>query len=249
MSQSVDRSMQVLWSVAEGPRTVAALANELGVHTTTALRLVHALRQARLVEQTASGEVRLGAGLIDLGQRALEEHDVRDVARPYMQELSRLTGETINLAVLGEQQVVYVAKIDSTRPTRIYSRVGRVAPLHCTGVTKAILAFLDPAQLEELLPLVTYERFNEHTLVTPEALRADLAVSRERGYALDDREHEEDIHCVAAPILQAGGGVAASLSIAAMTARVSRDDLLALAEPLMAATTAASRDLGYRAPR
>lgn len=249
MSQAVDRAMQVLWSVADGPRTVAQLADELDVHTTTALRLVHALREARLVEQTPSGEVRLGAGLIDLGQRALEEYDVQDVARPYMQQLSRLTGETINLAVLSEQQVVYVAKIDSTRPTRIYSRVGRVAPLHCTGVTKAILAFLDPGQLEELLDLVSYERFNEHTLTTPAALRADLELTRERGYALDDREHEVDIHCVAAPILQAGGAVAGSMSIAAMTARVSRDQLLALAAPLLEATTAASRDLGFRPRR
>lgn len=245
MSQSLDRALQVLWYIADGPKTVRELAERLSVHPTTALRLVHTLQGRRMVERQPTGEFRLGSGVLELGQRAAEVIDIRGVAAPYMQELSRATGETIHLAVQGDDHVVYVGKVDSTFPMRMYSRVGIVAPLHCTGVAKAILAFLDDEERDRLIDRASLERYNDHTLTTAEALRADLSRSRERGYALDDQEHEAGIHCVAAPIFNADGSVAGSLSISAPTNRVDHAMLLSFAGPLLDAARRASADLGH----
>lgn len=248
MSQSLDRAMTIVWRVAEEPLSINALAEELGVHATTVLRLVQTLTSWRMVERTPSGEVVLGAGLVSLGQRALDDLDIVRVAAPYMKELSAATAETIHLAVLSNDNVVYVDKVDSTHPLRMYSRVGAIAPLHCTGVAKAILAFLGEEDREALLSQVTFRRFNDRTLVTRETLLEDLMRSRERGYAIDDQEHELGIHCIAAPILHANGSVAASISIAAPVARMTRDRLLEFADQLTSATRRASEQIGFQSP-
>lgn len=245
MSQSLDRALQVLWYIADGPKTVRELAERLSVHPTTALRLVHTLQGRRMVERQPTGEFRLGSGVLELGQRAAEGIDIRAEAAPYMRELGRVTGETVHLAVLAGGNVVYVDKVDSVHPVRMYSRIGIVAPLHCTGVAKAILAFLDDAEREGLIAQAPLERHTDRTLTSADALRADLAASRDRGYAIDAEEHENGIHCVAAPILHADGTVAGSMSISAPTSRVDRATLLAFAEPLLDAARRASGDLGH----
>ena len=198
-----------------------------------------------MVERQPNGDFRLGSGVLELGQRALERFDIREIAGPYMRELSRATGETIHLAVKGDDDVVYLDKVDSTYPMRMYSRVGIIAPLHCTGVAKAIMAFLNIEERERLVSLATYERFNEHTLTSVTALRDDLEQVRQRGYAIDDQEHELGIHCIAAPVLNADGSVAASISIATPISRLDRKQLLELVPLLCGAARRASADLGY----
>lgn len=245
MSQSLDRALQLLWDVAESPKTIRALAERLAVHPTTALRLVQSLQERRMVERQANGEYRLGSGVLELGQRAAERIDIRAVAAPHMRELGRATGETVHLAVLAADNVVYVDKVDSVHPVRMYSRIGIVAPLHCTGVAKAFLAFLDDEERERLIARTPLERYNDRTLTTADALRADLTLSRERGYAIDAEEHETGIHCVAAPVLNADGTVAGSMSVSAPTSRVGRDALLAFVPPLLEAARRSSAGLGY----
>ncbi|MFC0529521.1 IclR family transcriptional regulator [Phytohabitans kaempferiae] len=246
MSQTVDRAVRSLLFIADGPRSVRDVAQHLDVHPTTALRILQTLHSWRLVDKRADGDYRLGATILDLGQRALESLDLRDVAAPFMQKLGDATNETVHLAILENQNVVYIDKVDSRRPVRMYSRVGIVAPLHCTGVAKAILAFVPPAQQRRLVESTDLHAFTPHTLTTPESLLADLAAARERGYAIDDEEHELGIRCVSAPILYADGNVAGSVSVSVSTARINYEKLLAFVGPLLDAAHGISRELGHR---
>jgi DNA-binding IclR family transcriptional regulator len=244
MAQSVDRAIQVLMFVASRPRSINDVAEHLGVHPTTALRILHTLLAWRMLNRRPDGSYRLGAAVIELGHRALEAVDIRDIAQPFMRQIHEATGETVHLALLENDHVVYIDKIESQHPVRMYSRIGLVAPLHCTGVSKAILAFLDDEQRVGVVAKADFTAYTAHTLTTPETLLADLALSRERGYALDDEEHELGIRCVAAPILHADGSVAASVSVSTAGARVDRERLLSYVEPLFAGTRAAARELG-----
>ncbi|WP_129662899.1 IclR family transcriptional regulator [Phytoactinopolyspora endophytica] len=244
MTQSVDRAVETLMYVAGQPRSVGDVANRLGVHSTTALRILHTLHGWRLLEKRPDGTYRLGAAVLALGQRALESLDIREITAPFMRELHAATGETVHLAVLENGHVVYIDKIESKHPVRMYSRIGLVAPLHCTGVAKAILAYLPSAEVDELLSNADLVKHTSNTLTTPEELRADFERSRERGYAIDDEEHENGIHCVAAPILHADGSVAASLSVCAPEMRVPRDRLMSFVEPLRRAVAGAAAGLG-----
>jgi DNA-binding IclR family transcriptional regulator len=242
----VERAVRSLLFIADGPRSVRAVAEHLSVHPTTALRILQTLHTWRLVDKRGDGEYRLGATVLDLGQRALESLDLRDVAGPYMRTLSDATGETIHLAILESQRIIYIDKVDSRHPVRMYSRVGIIAPLHCTGVAKAILAFVPPAQQRRMLEGVELQPYTPHTLTTVDALLADMATSRERGYAIDDEEHELGIRCVAAPILHADGSVACSLSVSVPNSRVNYEKLLGFVGPLLEATRGITRELGHR---
>ncbi|NED98394.1 IclR family transcriptional regulator [Phytoactinopolyspora alkaliphila] len=244
MTQSVDRAVEALMYVASQPRSVGDVANRLGVHSTTALRILHTLHGWRLLDKRPDGTYRLGAAVVELGQRALESLDVREIAAPFMQQLHAATGETVHLAILENGHVIYIDKIESKHPVRMYSRIGLMAPLHCTGVAKAILAHLPPADVDRLLTSIDLEKHTPHTLTTLEALHADFARSRERGYAMDEEEHELGIHCVAAPILHADGGVAASLSVSAPAMRVPRERLMTFVDPLRQAVAGAAAELG-----
>lgn len=229
------------------PRSVSEVADRLGVHATTALRILHALHGWRLLDRRPDGAYSLGAAVMELGQRALESIDIRDVALPFMRDLNQATGETVHLAILTNGHVVFIEKIESQHPVRMYSRIGLIAPLHCTGVAKAILAQLPPAEQDALIDATDLTEYTQHTLTTPEALRADLELTRARGFAVDEQEHELGIRCVAAPIMHADGRVAGSLSVSAPGMRVGKRRLTDFVPPLLKAVRGAAAELGRTA--
>ncbi|WP_159618813.1 IclR family transcriptional regulator [Ruania rhizosphaerae] len=248
MGQSVDRAIRALQIIAEQPLTATEAAAKLEVHTSTAFRLLQTLASHNFVTLERQGRYRLGAGLFSLAFQAWEDLDVREVASPYLHSLNDLTSETVHLAVLEQQHVVYIDKVESKHPIRMYSRVGAVAPLHCTGVAKAILAFLDVQQRRELLAHAPLHGHTQTTLTSIEALEANFAIAREQGYTLDDEEHEVGIHCIAAPVFSPRGAVAGAVSISAPMARLPRDELLKLIPALLDATSQISSELGAPAP-
>ncbi len=130
-----------------------------------------------------------------------------------------MTGETVHLVLLDQDQAVYVAKVESPNPIRMYSQIGNRAPLHCTGVGKAILAFL-PSERQDLVLKGDLRRHTAHTLVDPDTLRAHLDQIRRQGYAIDNEEHEDNVRCIAMPLVSTGGQVAGAISIAAVSYRV-----------------------------
>lgn len=245
MSQTLDRALLILDFVGERPRRIGEIATFLQVHHSTALRLLHTLRKHGFVHELPDHRYRLGSAIFRLGFQALEGIELRSVAKPFMERLNATTGETVHLGTLEDGEVVYVEKVEASHRVRMHSRIGAIATLHCTGVSKAILAYLPPDERQQLLAAHELKQYTDHTLTTADAIEADLALTRERGYALDDEEHEPGIHCAAAPVFTAEGDVAGALSLTAPMSRIDRPTLLSFVPALLDATQGTSRQLGW----
>jgi DNA-binding IclR family transcriptional regulator len=174
----------------------------------------------------------LGMRLVRLAHAAWTQSSLAPIARPFLDTLSDALGETVHLAQLEAAQVLYVDKRNARQPVEMFSQAGKVGPAYCTGVGKAMLAFLEPEALDRALSQQSYHRFTSQTLTTPGALTTELAAIRERGYAFDREEHEPGIICIAAPILSSGGRPVGALSVTGPTTRTDLTQLEALAPRL-----------------
>lgn len=247
--QSVDRAISVLEILARhGEAGVSEVALELDVHKSTAFRLLGALETRGLVEQTVDrGKYTLGFGLIPLAGAVSGRLDVTRLGRELCERLAVEFAETVNLAVLQEQYAVNVHQARGPSTVLTYNWIGRITPLHCTSSGKALIAWLDPAELGHLLKVVTAttERFTEHTRTTLEEIEADLARVRELGYALVGEEYEVGLNAVGAPIRDQTGAVAAALSVSGPAYRLPVERLTDMAPAVVDAADEISRRLGW----
>ncbi|MBW7055649.1 IclR family transcriptional regulator [Paracoccus bogoriensis] len=179
-----------------------------------------------------------GMRLVRLAHSAWAQSSLAPLAREVLDELAQTLGQTIHLAQLDNGAVLYVDKRNARQPVEMFSQSGKVGPAYCTGVGKAMLAHLPEDRLAAAIDRQSFHAHTPNTLTTPDALRAELALIRQRGYALDNEEHETGIACIAAPILSGAGRVLGAISVTTTTASTSREQLLALAGPV---TDAAAR--------
>ena len=185
--------------------------------------------QGMLTFDEDRGTYAMGVRLVRLAHAAWAQSSLAPIARPWIDTLSAEVGETIHLAQLDQAQVLYVDKRNAARPVEMFSQAGKVGPAYCTGVGKAMLAFLPADPLESALERQSFHRFTQNTLASRESLLAELEVIRTRGYAFDAEEHEPGIICIAVPILTRAGKVIGALSVTSTTARTTLEALAALA--------------------
>jgi DNA-binding IclR family transcriptional regulator len=222
LSQSVERALVLIEELAGGPKRLGDLAEVLGTHKSTVLRTLQTLEKHGWVRR--EGEIpvfRLGLRVVELSGAVLEDLDIRKVARPQLARLGAATGETVHLGVIDGSEMVYLDKVESVHPVRMYSRIGARAQLHCTGVGKVLLAFTPV----EDWPEMGLQQFTARTLVTREDLVAATADIRRRGWGWDEQEHEETVRCIAAPVLGPHGEVLAAVSLSVPTSRLSTKQL------------------------
>lgn len=236
MSQSVRRAAGILDSIAAKPKSVAELAAEFGLHRSTMFRELQTLEDVGYARRRADGCYVLAFHLVSLAQIALENLDLRQAASAHVRELHAVVGNTLHVAALIDDAIVYVDKAEDQGGVRMYSRIGaRVLP-NCTGVGKAILAGLDAHRRDAVLAGTDWTPHTDRTLTSRAALDAELDVIAARGWAADDAEFEDFVNCVAVPIRSAVGVVGA-LSLTAF--RMVQDlDELALRIPLLQRTAA-----------
>jgi DNA-binding IclR family transcriptional regulator len=165
----------------------------------------------------------LGPRLLQLAAQAWNDNELRNVAEPHLRALNQLAGETVHLAILQGNMVVYLDKFEPRNSFRMHSQIGRSAPVYCTGVGKAILSGLDDDEFETVANSISFEKFTENTITSVEALRKDRAATIKRGYAIDAEEHEAGIRCAAAPIRNSSGNLLGGLSVTAPAYRISDD--------------------------
>ena len=245
--QSVERALEVLEILArEGSAGVGAIARELGIHPSTASRLVGALMTHELVERPAAGgPVRLGVGMLRLAAATRSRLDVVAVAGPVCEALAEELGETVNVAVYRSGSAVNLYQAQGRRTVAMHNWAGSRTVLHATSSGKMLLAHLPRAESEALLsgPL---EAFTVLTLTAPDALRAELRTIREQGWARSIEEFEEGLNAVAAPLYGPEGTVVAALSVAGPAYRLAPEHLPATARSLQRAAGEISRRLGHR---
>lgn len=247
--QAVDRALQLIDLLAAGRKSLplSVLAEQSGLSLTTVHRLLGTLMAHGLVEQSPeTSRYRLGMRFVELGMEILDRQSVRTVAYPVLNRLMEECKEVVHLGIVSDFEVVYVEKIDCYQTLRMYSQIGRRSPLHCTGLGKALLAHLPPEDVREFLKRKGCRRYTERTITGVKELLAELALIRERGYALDNEEHEPGIRCVAAPVFGFRRTVVAALSVAGPTLRMDDAKVAQLIPLVREAAAEVSRRLGYR---
>jgi len=243
--QSVDRAVTILEILARsGAAGVTALAGELGVHKSTAFRLLSSLERGGLVEQAEErGEYRLGMGILRLAGATTARLDLVQEARPICRALAAATGETVNIAVLSDRAALYVDQHAGASSLQPHNWVGQHIPLHATSNGKVLLSGLDADRLDEVVGRL--QRLAPRTTTTKARLRAEVEEVRERGYAVAVDELEEGLTAVAAPVRNAHGDVVASMSVSGPTFRLSAERVEKVVPLLVEAAAELSHRLGW----
>lgn len=237
-NQSVDRALRILW-ILNGVQqaTVTEISEELQVHKSTASRLLAALEQHRLVvRQPASMAYELGHGILQLASSVNAQNDLTRSAQLLVESVAEHFKLTANVAILDE---IFAVNIAQSSPTDKFftprQYIGRRTPGHATSSGKALLAFSDKTVQDQLL-LGPLERFTDHTITDPKALAAELALVRERGWAVSDNEWDEDMTAVGVPLLGSNGTVIAAVTITGFTHDLPTELFAARAEELQTFT-------------
>jgi IclR family transcriptional regulator, KDG regulon repressor len=246
---ALQRGLRLLQLFSESSKGLTAkqVADRSRLPVSTVHRFLTNLEGAGFLNCGGDSVYHLGIACFAIGHAALGQLDIRRVSLPYLQELNRLTRETIHLTVRHGLSAVYVEKLDSTEQLRIHSRIGAAVPLYCTAVGKVMLAYLANEERERILPQLALKRLTPNTVGNLQELEAELYRVRKNGYACDLEEHELHIRCVAAPIWDHAGLVNASLSVTAPTVRMAVARLRQLASLIQTAGLQISHELGYHA--
>jgi DNA-binding IclR family transcriptional regulator len=243
--QSVDRALGILEVLARsGEAGVTEIAAELGVHKSTAFRLVATLEAHRLVEQTVDrGRYRLGVGILRLAGATTARLDLVQEARPICRQLAADTGETVNVAVLSESSALYLDQVAGSSALQPHNWVGQHIPLHATSNGKVLLSGLDETSLEAVLG--TLATYTPHTITRRPLLREELDRVRAQGYALAVDELEVGLTAVAAPVRNAHGDVVASMSVSGPSFRLPPQRLEEVVRLVTEAAVEVSHRLGW----
>ncbi|MCY1126605.1 IclR family transcriptional regulator [Frigidibacter sp. RF13] len=222
MVQSLDRALLILRTLSESSGlTLTELAQESGNSVPTVYRALTTLQSHGFAEVEEPGQLwHVGGGAFRVGSAFLRRTKIVDRARQPMDRLMRLTGETANLGVEHRDQVLFLAQVETHEAIRAFFPPGTLGAMHVSGIGKALLAWMPPARVAEIVGQGNLARFTAQSHADLASLSADLERTRARGYAIDDQERAEGMRCVAAPIFNAHGEPVAGLSISGPTFRV-----------------------------
>src|SRR6266511_1939335 len=220
--RAVHRVCEILDLLQQAPRGAALLdvARATRLPKSSAFRYLATLERRRYVERDpVTGSYRAGSAFLPL--RAHEPELLARRARPHMERLRDRLGETINLGMLEGNRVIYLEIVESHRAMRLAARRGDLDPVHATALGKAIAANLPDRRVRAILEAEGMPRLTQRTLTDQDAYLVEMAGTRERGYALDDGEHEIDGRCVAVPVV--GSNLPAAISYSAPASRFPLD--------------------------
>lgn len=238
VSRALDKGLTLLGLVADGHGSLGELSRASGLPKSTVHRLTSVLAEHRLLRYE-DRRFRVDYRLLELGEKARRQLDHLSVARPYLQEASRRTGETVHFGILRRGHVVYLEKVEGERSLQLRSYVGLHSPACTTALGKVLIAHRPPGE------------WDEHLLEAPDGaaagpadLRRQLREVRRRGVAYDLEENEPGTRCVAAPVWDASGRVAAAVSISGASVYLTDDRLRELTPVVRDCATSISRRLG-----
>jgi IclR family acetate operon transcriptional repressor len=224
----------------------AQMEGRLHFDKSTYYRLLRTLEHHRYAERDAeTGKYRLGSKLLELGSRAAARFDLATAGRPYLERLSGQSGETALLGVYRDYHVVSLSVVEGRHALRMGVTVGGKAPVHCSAIGKAILAFSPDHEVDSIVR-GALKSFTRHTITRRSEFKAELAQIRSRGFAMDNQELEAGLKCIAAAVQDQSGRVIAALSIAGAALRFNRKRVATLAPLVSRMASDFSASLGYR---
>lgn len=221
--QAVERTLAILEVLAkEGtPMALSDISHKVKLNISTVHRLLNTLISRDFVQQdTQSSKYRLGLKIFEIGNAALYTLDIRAAAKPYLKELVEKCNETANLVILDGSEVVYIDQVESSSIIKMFAKLGSRGPAHCTGSGKVLLAYTSEKELEFLFGNRPLRKFTYKTITDLDELKKELRKIKAQGYAIDDEELEEGVHCVAVPVKNHEGKIIAALSVSGPHARI-----------------------------
>lgn len=247
--QSIERAADVLelFLTPSKDLSVKEISEQLNLSKSTVHGIIKTLEHRGYLDQNPDDlKYRLGMKLFELGNKVGANLEIDKIARPIISSLVEDLQETVHLVVRNGDEVIYVEKVEGPFALRIYSQVGKRAPIHCTGVGKAILAFLGENEIERILSSTNLQSFTHRTLTNVDEIKDHLKMVREQRYSIDDEEIELGLKCVAAPIFDHEGNVIASISCAAPTMRMDEEKMERVVKGIKNASLEISHSLGYK---
>lgn len=236
----------ILQALAERDETgVSELSMRLAMPKATIYRFLQTMKSLGYIRQEADSErYGLTMKMFELGTKALQYHDLVELAKLRMQLLADETGETVHLGMLIDSEIIYVHKVDSRHMLGMYSRVGRRAPLHCTAIGKVLLAWEHPERRERILAGCDFKRYRDKTITEPAAFAAELERVRAQGFGEDREEFDDHIRCLGVPIFDRLNQPVAGLSVSFPTFRFDEANAPKVVQLLQDASRQISAELG-----
>lgn len=244
--KSVARAMLLVEAMARLGKEVSIteLSRNVGWPKSTVHGILSTLRDFRYVEQSAeSGFYKLGVRFFEIGSIVTRSWDILPIASPHMQRLNSRVGETVQLAMENDGEVLYLHKEDAYHIMRNVSSVGGRLPLYCTALGKVLLAYKSPAEVRAILKRSGMEARTSHTITTKCGMESELQKIREQGFAIDDRELKAGLRCVAAPIRNRAGTVLYAVSASGIYSSMQSEHLEVVRQGVVQCARDISREL------
>ena len=245
---AVERALDIfeLISSSRAGLTLSDLSSSLGAPKSSVHYLLNTLlRRGYLYRNEVTNRLLLSLKILTLHNAALGCIELRRYAAPYLFRLMESCGLTVHLAVLESDEVVLVEKLNPPGVARVATWVGKRMDLHCTGVGKAIMAYLPEEQFERLSRERGFVRYNDNTMIARRRLVDEIARIRKCGYVLEDEEGEIGFRCVGCPIFDREGRITAAISVAGTTAQITPENVVLLSKSVKKAADAISRRIGF----
>ncbi|MFW6034725.1 MAG: IclR family transcriptional regulator [Halothermotrichaceae bacterium] len=227
--KSVFKTFKVLEELVsqEGNASLATLKNNVDIPKSTIYRILATLVDLGYIKQNSdTGEYELGLKFLNFSSVILQSLDLRETARPILKKLSAETNLTVNLVIMQKGEALYIETSESNSALRIFSLIGKRAPLHATGVGKVLLAGLKWDEVEKIIQKKGLKQLTFNTITQPQELKTELEKIQKQGYAIDDEECEVGAKCIAAPVKNHLKDTIASISISAPLVKFSEEDVL-----------------------
>jgi len=250
--QSLVRALSILNTLAESDDglSLSDLALMVGLAPSTTHRLLTTLQNERYVVFDAERRVwNVGVQAFETGNAFLKSRDLVSLARPLMRRLMETSGETVNLGICDHGEIIYLAQVECLKLMRAITRPGGRVPMHCSGIGKALLAWVSEHEVNSILHARGLQRVTSTTIVTPAKLREDLVKTRQRGFSYDDEENGVGLRCVASVIFDENGLPLAGISLSGPTARLKDERIQVLGANVSEAAMAITLAMGGKIPK
>ena len=223
LPQTVGRALDILEAFMETNEAlgITELSRRVNLNKSTAYRIVQALRTRNyIIQDHQTNKYSLGHRILRLASSFLNQNKLRELARTHLEELSKKTSQTIQLAILERDKVVYIDQVEGTDIFQVRLRIGDRGPLHCTAAGKSILAFLPEGEMEKIFEKSKFLSFTDKTITSMSQLRNDLRKIRRVGFSFSDQEYDKNLRAIGAPIIGMGSKVMGALALVAPYHRI-----------------------------
>jgi IclR family acetate operon transcriptional repressor len=203
LPQTVERALDILEAFLDsnGALGITELSRRVNLNKSTTYRIIQALRKRGYINQDSqTNKYCLGYKILKIAYISLNKNKLREIARKYLEELSKKTSHTVQLTVLEGNEVVYIDQVEGTDIFQLRLQIGNRGPLHCTAAGKCILAFLEEGELEGIIHRCHLTRLTEKTITSVGHLRKELRVIKRVGFSFCDREYDNHLRSIGAPI-------------------------------------------------